>query len=151
MCFVSIQGVQSYRITVQEGCYKRWIFKMKFNRFEFRLLFLPDWLPYQGWRAQSALLFTHRWKENTRMNIFPKGIRGYVKCKQPCPGFELRSPCPSPIIITMIPPAIVKQTEIVWMQVQLQAPHSNSKYKIGLSIKKSRHCIYHLMIVACIA
>ena len=31
----------------------------EFNRFEFQVLLLLDWLPYQGLRAQSAILFIH--------------------------------------------------------------------------------------------
>ena len=36
-----------------------------FNRFEFRVFLLLDWLLYQGLRTLSALLlFTHSWREN---------------------------------------------------------------------------------------
>ena len=52
----------------------RSIFKAEFNRFEFRVFCLLDLLPYQGWRTQSALLFTHSWRENNWIHTFPKGI-----------------------------------------------------------------------------
>ena len=31
-------------------------------------------LPPQGWRTQSAILFTHSWRENNWIHTFPKGI-----------------------------------------------------------------------------
>ena len=31
-------------------------------------------MPHQGWRNQSALLFTHSWRENNWIDTFPKGI-----------------------------------------------------------------------------
>ena len=34
---------------------------------------LPDYLPRQGWRTQSVLLFTHNWRENNWNHTFPKG------------------------------------------------------------------------------
>ena len=32
-------------------------------------------MPNQRWRTQSALLFSHSWKENKRIHTFPKDIR----------------------------------------------------------------------------
>ena len=49
-------------------------FKAKFDKFEFRLFLLLDWLPYQSWRALSTLLFVHSSKENHWIHFFPKGI-----------------------------------------------------------------------------
>ena len=46
-------------------------FKAEFNRFEFRVFLLLDQLPHQGWRTQSALLFTHSWRENNWIHTFP--------------------------------------------------------------------------------
>ena len=40
----------------------------------FRVFLLLDWLPNQGWKTHSALLFTHSWRENKRIHTFPKGI-----------------------------------------------------------------------------
>ena len=57
-----------------------------------------------GWRNQSALLFTHSWRENDWIHTFPKGISA-VKCNQSRPGFELVSPCPFPTTITITPQA----------------------------------------------
>ena len=48
--------------------------KAGFNRFEFRVFLLLDELLHQGWRTQSALLFTHNWRENNWIHTFPKGI-----------------------------------------------------------------------------
>ena len=36
--------------------------------------FLLDWLPYQGWRTQFALLFTHGWRVEEWIHAFPKNI-----------------------------------------------------------------------------
>ena len=44
-------------------------FQADFNRFQFRVFPFLDQLPHQGWRNQSALLFTHSW-----IHTFPKGI-----------------------------------------------------------------------------
>ena len=57
---------------------------VELNRFKFRVFLLRDQLPYQCKRTQTALLFTFSW-----MHTFPKGIKT-VKCKKPCPGFELK-------------------------------------------------------------
>ena len=38
------------------------------------LNFPSPWLPNQGWRTQSVLLFTHSWRENNWIHTFPKGI-----------------------------------------------------------------------------
>ena len=48
--------------------------KVKIQQFEFRVFLLLDQLPHQGWRTQSALLFTHSWRENNWIHTFPKGI-----------------------------------------------------------------------------
>ena len=58
----------------QPGCDTRSILYAKFNRFEFRLFLLLVWLPDQGQSTQSALLFTHCWRENNWIHTFPKGI-----------------------------------------------------------------------------
>ena len=49
-------------------------FQAEFNRFQFRVFLLQDKLPHQGWRTQSAQLFTHSWRENNWIHTFPKGI-----------------------------------------------------------------------------
>ena len=49
-------------------------FLAEFNRFEFVVFLLLEQLPYQGYRAQSALLFTYSWKENSWMNTFPESF-----------------------------------------------------------------------------
>ena len=36
--------------------------------------FFVERLPYQGWRAQFALLFTHKWKANNWIYTFSKDI-----------------------------------------------------------------------------
>ena len=38
------------------------------------VFFLLDELPHQGWRTQSALLFTHSWREDNWNHTFPKAI-----------------------------------------------------------------------------
>ena len=50
------------------------LFKAEFNRFVFRVFHLWAGLVNQSWRTQSALLFTHSWRENNRIHTFPKGI-----------------------------------------------------------------------------
>ena len=60
--------------SARAGCNKRLIFKAEFNRTYFRDFLLQDKLPNQGLRTQSALLFTHRWRENNWVHTFPKGI-----------------------------------------------------------------------------
>ena len=52
---------------------KRSIFKWSLTGLNSEL-FLLDQLPHQGWRTQSALLFTHNWRENNWIHTFPKGI-----------------------------------------------------------------------------
>ena len=47
---------------------------MEFERFEFRVFLLLGLLPYQGWRAQSVLLFTYIWREDNWIHTFPKSI-----------------------------------------------------------------------------
>ena len=73
----------------------RSIFKRSLNS-EFFLL--------QGWRIQSALLFTHNWRENNWIHNFPKGISAMWNAMSR-PGFELVSPCPFPTTITITPRA----------------------------------------------
>ena len=53
-------------IRVQEEDAKQSQLYAEFNRFEFRVFLLVDWLLYQIWR-------THSWKENNWINTFPKG------------------------------------------------------------------------------
>ena len=60
--------------STQAGCDTRSSFKAEFNRFEFRVVFLLDWLSYQGYKFQSVLLFTHNWRKNDCIHIFTKGI-----------------------------------------------------------------------------
>ena len=38
--------------------------KLSLTSFEFRVFLLLNWLPYQGQRAQFALLSTHSWRKN---------------------------------------------------------------------------------------
>ena len=45
-----------------------------FNRFEFSVFLLLDWLPNQGLRTQSTLLFSHSWRENNWSHTFPEDI-----------------------------------------------------------------------------
>ena len=52
----------------------RSIFLVEFNRFEFRVFLLIDWLPHQGWRTQSVLLFAPSRRENNWIHTFPKGF-----------------------------------------------------------------------------
>ena len=47
---------------------------MEFNRFEFRVFLLLDWLPKHGWSKQSILLFNQCWIENYWIHPFPKSI-----------------------------------------------------------------------------
>ena len=47
---------------------------MEFNKFEFRIFLLLDWLQYKDKRSQSTRLFTLSWKENSWIYTFPKGI-----------------------------------------------------------------------------
>ena len=73
---------------------------VKFNRFEFRISLLLDWFPYEGLRAQSALLLTHSMGSNSLMNTYPKCIR-----ELPRPRFDLTSLNSFPTMITNIPRA----------------------------------------------
>ena len=54
-----------------QGCDTKAILK-QFNRFEFRVFFLLDWLPYKGKKSQSAQVFTHSWRENNWIHTFPR-------------------------------------------------------------------------------
>ena len=54
------------------GCDIGSICQVEFNRFEFRVFILLDWLPNQGERTQSALLFTHNWRENNWIYTFSR-------------------------------------------------------------------------------
>ena len=47
-------------------------FKAELNKFEFKVFLLLHRWPYQGWRANAALLFTHR--ENYWIHTFSHGI-----------------------------------------------------------------------------
>ena len=85
-----------YAFTTRAECDPRFIFK--FNGFEFRDFVLLDQLPYQGWRTQSALLFTQSWKENSW--IF-RIVLVLCEMKLPRPGFELGSLCSFPKTITI--------------------------------------------------
>ena len=51
----------------------RSIFKRSLTSLNSEFLHL-GYLPHQGWRTQSALLFTHSWRENIWIHTFPKGI-----------------------------------------------------------------------------
>ena len=82
-------------------CNTRSIAKFELNRFELKVFFLPDWLPYQVWRVHSVLLFTYSWKENSWMHPFPKDISTIWKCKKHCPGFKLSSSCVFHTMITI--------------------------------------------------
>ena len=46
----------------QAGYDIRSIFKWSKAGFQLRVLLLLDWLPYQGKRTQSTLIFTHSWE-----------------------------------------------------------------------------------------
>ena len=86
--------------SAQTGCSTRSIFKslMGLNS----VFLLLDWLPYHGWRAQSTLLYTHDWKDNSWILTLSQRYRSYVKGKWSCSGFELTLLClfPTPLIIT---------------------------------------------------
>ena len=49
------------------------------HRFEFSVFLLLYWLPYEGWRAKSNLLFTYSWRENNWIHTFPKCISAMWK------------------------------------------------------------------------
>ena len=49
-------------------------FKAEFNRFEFRVFPSPRLVALLRLKNQSALLFTHSWRENNWIHTFPKGI-----------------------------------------------------------------------------
>ena len=51
------------------GCNTRSILKWSLTVF-----LLLDWLPYESWRTQFALLFNYSCRENNRIHTFPKGI-----------------------------------------------------------------------------
>ena len=84
VCMAVDTSVVSYRITIENNniyqplrsdrIWHKVNSLAEFHRFEFRVFLLLDWLPHQGWRSQSALLFTHRWRENNWIHTFPKGI-----------------------------------------------------------------------------
>ena len=57
-----------------------WKNETEFNKFKFKVFLFLNWLLYEDWRALSALRFTHRWRDNSWIHTFPKGI--IVKCKQ---------------------------------------------------------------------
>ena len=60
-------------------------------------------MPHQGWRTQSVLLFTHSWRGNNWIHIFPQDISArWIAISL---GFELVSPCPFPTTITITPRA----------------------------------------------
>ena len=61
----SIEDMFSVYLPDPSGCDTRPIFKWSLTGFEFRV-FLLDWLPYLGQRAQSAQLFTHCWRKITQ-------------------------------------------------------------------------------------
>ena len=56
---------------------------VEFNWFEFRVFLFLDWLPNLGWRPQSALLFTHNWKEDIWIHTFPKGVSAMWNANSP--------------------------------------------------------------------
>ena len=45
-----------------------------YDWFEFRVFLLLNWLPKQDERTQSALIFTHSWKDNRCIHAFPVDI-----------------------------------------------------------------------------
>ena len=49
-------------------------FKRSLTGLNSEFFLLLDLLPHQAWRTQSALLFTHSWRENNWIHTFPKGI-----------------------------------------------------------------------------
>ena len=49
-------------------------FKWSLTGLNSEFFLLLDLLPHQAWRTQSALLFTHSWRENNWIHTFPKGI-----------------------------------------------------------------------------
>ena len=60
-------------LSARAGCDTRSIFKWSLTGLN--LVFtLLDWLPNQGKRTQSALLFTHNCGENNWIPAFPKGF-----------------------------------------------------------------------------
>ena len=71
------------------------------NKFESRVFLLLEWLPYQGRRAQSFLLFISGWRQNNLIQNFPQSINTFENCEQSCPGIELVSPCPIHTTLTI--------------------------------------------------
>ena len=49
-------------------------YRSKLRWFEFRVFLLLDWLPKQGSRIQSALLFTHSWGRADELMYFLKAL-----------------------------------------------------------------------------
>ena len=50
---------------------------------------LLDWLPYQDEKAQSVLLITHGWRENSWSYTFPKDISAMVNTNSLIQGLKL--------------------------------------------------------------
>ena len=71
---LTITGYHIYQPLRSGRMWHKVNFYAEFNGFEFRVFLLLDYLPNQGWRTQSTLLFTHCWRENNWIHIFPKGI-----------------------------------------------------------------------------
>ena len=47
---------------------------MEYSKFEFRVFFLLDWLPYYKAKEQSTQVFTYTWRKNRWIHAFSKGI-----------------------------------------------------------------------------
>ena len=74
---------------------------------EFWIRSYPSSRPTKGWRAQSALLFNPSLEGEYMDSYISQGYKRYVKCKQPCLGFELGSTNPFTTALTIMPRASI--------------------------------------------
>ena len=73
VCHQETVKIDSYKLSGLDNLYSTWV-GCNTKLFEFWVFLLQDWFPYQDQKAQSALLFSHSWKENSRIHTFIKTL-----------------------------------------------------------------------------
>ena len=64
LMFILLLSIFNFRLNVFINSSASVSLLTEFHRLEFRVFLFLDWLPNQGLRTQSVLLFTHNWREN---------------------------------------------------------------------------------------
>ena len=84
VCFVrSLNFVNHVGLLYKCRIWHKANFPVEFNMFEFRVCFLQDWLPYQGFKDLSVVPVIDNWRKNKWIPTFPKYIFAMWNANRP--------------------------------------------------------------------